>query len=314
MLKRIAQVLAAFACVATFNPASAAPYTITLMDYAPGVNSAGWDVNNAGVFVGTAVINDVNVSYIVNAGVTTTLSGPEGAISTSALGISDSGEVVGSYYKTADGLNIGYIYSAGVYTSFSLPGATTTELRGISPNGRYITGVAVLENGSSMSFVYDRVSLSLIPILHTVSRTTAQGVNNEGVVVGDYRTDVLLPRHSFVFDSKTGTLTDFASPSQSLSFRGINDSGEIDGFFADASGTHGFVGFVDSPFDIAGASLTGLEGNNDAGWLVGFYADDTGLEHAFLATKTVDEPATLSLICFAMGGLGASARRKSKRS
>jgi len=318
MMSRLSQMLAAIALAAGMSAAQASPYTITLMDLAGGTDSAGWDINNSGVFVGSATVAGQGVGYLVSGGVTTTLSGPAGAFGAGALGISDTGVVVGNYYTAVDGSsNSGFILVGGSYTTVTLAGATDTFVRGISPNGRYLAGYAQMSDGTFSSFVYDRNTSSFTTIVNSTALTIAQGVTNAGLVVGNRR---VIPaggpfpagRFSFTYDIGTGTLTDFSIPGGDIRYRGINESGLIDGFFIDVAGgaTHGFVGSAASfdVFDVAGASSTVLEGINNAGWLAGQYTDANGAVHAFLA-QPVSEPATLALVVVALGGLAFKRRR-----
>jgi probable HAF family extracellular repeat protein len=60
--------------------------------------------------------------------------------------------------------------------------------------------------------------------------------------------------------------------------RGINDAGQVVGFFSDGSGTHGFLldaqGFT--PIDVRGASSTEGRGINTDGQIVGDFTDSGG--------------------------------------
>src|SRR3954447_11281998 len=80
---------------------------------------------------------------------------------------------------------------------------------------------------------------------------------------------------------------------------GINDAGQIVGWFFDDTGTHGFLntGGSFTPIDVPGASLTAVEGINDAGQIVGQFFDSTG-QHGFLDTggsfTQIDVPGAFS--------------------
>ena len=80
----------------------------------------------------------------------------------------------------------------------------------------------------------------------------------------------------------------------STTAKGINNAGQIVGFFSDNKGQHGFLydGGTFSTIDVPGASLTNANGINDAGHIVG---DFTG--------SIVPEPG--SLVFFSVGLLGA---------
>src|ERR1700692_4239840 len=74
--------------------------------------------------------------FIYNNGTYTTLSDPLAVGPTSAYGINDAGQVVGSYF---DATSVhGYIYSNGNYTTLSFPGSTSTTLYGINNSGQIV--------------------------------------------------------------------------------------------------------------------------------------------------------------------------------
>ncbi|MBI3369002.1 MAG: PEP-CTERM sorting domain-containing protein [Burkholderiales bacterium] len=300
--------------------AQAATYSITVMD-APGATaSQGFDINNAGVFVGSASTGVDGFGYLISGGVTTTLTGPSGALGASALGISDGGVVVGSFYTThvpdpgggpdGQGPQTGYIFAGGSYTALAYPGATDTLLRGISPDGRYVTGYALVPGGTS-AFVYDRMTSSFTTVVDSSLLAIAQGVTTAGLVVGSHITTGPVMRYAFTYDTGTALLTDFQiAGALDTRYRGISEAGVIDGWFRDAAGVHGFIGSAAlyDAFDVPGALNTYLEGINDAGWLAGIYDDAAGVSHAFLA-RAVPEPAILLLLLAAIAGLAATRRR-----
>ncbi len=91
---------------------------------------------------------------------------------------------------------------------------------------------------------------------------------------------------------------------------GINDSGQVAGYYTDDIGVHGFVetagNYTTINDPLPGNENTYVLGINDAGQIVG---DDT--YGAFLATPTaVPEPGTLALLCSGVLSLGLIHRRK----
>src|SRR5919204_5126805 len=81
---------------------------------------------------------------------------------------------------------------------------------------------------------------------------------------------------------------------------GINDTGQIVGTYADASGVHGFLlsgGSYSTLDDPLAHQYTAAQGINGAGQIVGLYFSNTGLQtglHGFLYNKgvytTLDDP------------------------
>jgi uncharacterized membrane protein len=94
----------------------------------------------------------------------------------------------------------------------------------------------------------------------------------------------------------TGVLNTFAE--------GINDSGDIVGFYSVGTAIHGFLdsGGAFTPIDIpfADPGTSSAAGINDLGQIVGAYGKG-GQGHGFLADPAVvPEPASLLLLAFAL--------------
>lgn len=290
----------------------------------PGAHTTGlFDINDAGLMVGYASTGsgaaEVTQGFIYDGTSFTTLTGPAGALGSFALGISAAGTVVGSYFTTQSldvdgnvdtGPSTGFIFIGGLYVSLEVAGATDTFLRGISADGRYITGYYAFA-GKGIGFVLDTATSLLQHVSDPDSLLTIpQGIRN-GIVVGS---DVIdgspVTRPGFTYDIGTGTRTDvMIAGAQRTALRTIEDDGDIGGWFIDAAGdTHGFIGSIASHevIDFAGADATFVEGSNAAKTLVGNFSTATGVSGAFIATASqVPEPAawTLLLVAAAAAGL-----------
>jgi len=298
-----------------------ATYTLTEVTRAGFSVMALWDINNNGVMVGYSSTGagpaDLPSAFIYDGTNFVSLSGPAGAVSSTALGISDGGTVVGSFTTTALGPAQGYIYNGGSYTVFTVAGATETFLRGISPDGRYLSGYYSTATQQGVGFVYD----TLLGVFTTVSQpnslfTIAQGINSSGILAGsDTLSGPPTTRPGFLYDIATGTRTDLTiAAATRTALRSIDDAGLLAGWFIDGAGTHGFFGSVASfeQIDFMGADATFVEGSNNARFLVGQFAmGDTF--RAFIATP-VPEPGTLGLLALGLGALaGAQSRRRKSR-
>jgi hypothetical protein len=93
---------------------------------------------------------------------------------------------------------------------------------------------------------------------------------------------------------------------------GINNAGQISGYFQDAAGYHGFFnnGGVFSTIDVEGATATYAEGINNSGDIVGYYVDASGKTHGFLDTSlAAPEPSTMVLLPSALMFLALMLRR-----
>jgi len=83
-----------------------------------------------------------------------TLNDPLGANETDALGINDKGQIVGTYVDS-NGVEHGFLYSNGIYTTLNDPlaGSKGTVAFGINDKGQ-IVGYYFDSNGVEHSFLY----------------------------------------------------------------------------------------------------------------------------------------------------------------
>lgn len=192
--------------------AALAAYVVTTFEV-PGSSSTDiWDINDAGQFVGTA-FTDRQFGYLYAQGSLLRLDGPAGAEYVSALGISESTAVVGSFgdstrprqvinyvWDPANNTQVpelitvstqrGFVWQSGVYSPVDVPfaGAVGTTLRTISPDGRYVSGTYELESGSQLNgFVLDRSAGTFTALTWDAGFGIAQGINGAGQMVGDMR-------------------------------------------------------------------------------------------------------------------------------
>lgn len=314
--RRAAKQLTLILCTAFSGAASAvvAPgYTMSTRDVPGSTFTQAFDVDEAGTMVGATSIGGRGHGYLLTIdGAVTLIPGPAAALGAMATGLGAGGLVVGSYHSSTTldgegqvipGPQTGFLLDGGVYSDLALPGATDTHLRGVSPDGRYVTGYGAMATGGSDSFV----TIATSPAL-----TIAQGVTNAGTVVGN----LIVPgapiqRYGFSYRLPTGALETFQFAGViDTRFRGINGSGTLSGFYRDGAGSHGFVGLPEAfqTIEVVGALNTFVEGINDAGWLAGTYEDGAGVFHAFLAMP-VPEPGMGLLLAGGLGFLAARRRR-----
>ena len=291
--------------LAAVQPAEAA-WSVTSFDRAGASDSQLWGINDAGQFVGSDSLG----GYLVSGGLTTSLSGPAGATQVTPFAISNAGLVVGSWYG-ADNSEHGFLLQGGQYTNFdvAVPGALRTEIRHISLDGRWLTGIYVDGSGLQSGFVFDRTSSALQTVSTANAITFMQGANSAGVVVGN-----AAPGGGLVFDASTGGLQVFktvAGVGGAPRFRDINDAGLITGFAAQQA----IVGTLAGGFTalpVGGAAVSFGEGLNNVGQLVGTFTDANGFAHGFIASS-VPEPSSAAFLLAGLVLLGGARLSRLRR-
>ena len=203
-----------------------------------------------------------------------------GAFQTIPAGINNLDQIVGIGDLPIDA----FLYSGGGYTTFSFPGGTQTEAHGINDSGQ-IVGEYVA-GGAFHGFVNNVGSFSAINFPGAVGVTQAFDISDSGQIVGDFFDGT--EYHGFL--DSGGSFTPIAYPGAVCSngfscgtfATGINDNGQIVGYFGDPAGvTHGFLysngtfTIIDDPNVVCppqtatlgcGTFVTGI---NDSGQTVG---------------------------------------------
>jgi hypothetical protein len=315
------QVLAIVAVALLAGPMAAETSSISAFSRPGATATLLFDVNNHGILVGFSQTGptDFFQAFVFDGTSFTTLF-PPGALGSNATGVNDGGTVVGSYFDSTvtdefgnvlPGPQHGFIYEGGIYTTLDAPGAIATNPRGISPDGRYISGYYEIDAGFP-GFVYDRAGGTFTIVSKPNSLLTiAQGINSSGILVGS---DILIgpptTRPGFFYDIATNTRTDVTiAGALRTALRDIDDAGNVAGFFNDGASFHGFVGSVSSyeQIDYPGAAGTFIEGMNNAGVLVGnanIGDPSLGLSIAFVVTQDSDPAALLEELAADVTGVG----------
>jgi hypothetical protein len=258
---------------------AAAEWTVTVYDRAGANGTQLWGINDAGQFVGSDSLG----AYLVSGGSATPLSGPDGSVWTTPFAISNAGIVVGSWVG-ADTSEHGFLLQGGAYTSFDvdLPGVVRTELRHVSLDGQWLTGFYVDGSGNQSGFVFDRTLLALQTQSAANTITFMQGSTSAGLAVGSRSPGGGLIFDATT--GQLQEVKSIAGFGGAPRFRDINDAGLMTGFAAQQAIVGTLAGgFTALPMGGVAASFG--EGLNNVGQVVGYFTDASGVTHGFIASS-----------------------------
>jgi len=296
--------------------ARAGAYLFTNFDGPPD-NTGGTTVNginNLGQAVGfSTAANGAFNNFVRNVDASFTALSFTGSAEAMANGLNSSGQVVGGLGSTA------FFLTNGGNTVIPLPsvtGMTTAEAAfGINDRGTIVGQYTDSATGTSPGFVYAQGNFTTLNPVANDAQVFAQGINNNGLVIGFYNTDGAHD-HGFLFNTNTSSYTLLSDPNVAnlflTQFLGINDHNEAVGYYQTNDGSqHGFLyniatssyTFMDDPNSAtSGVSITQITGIDNAGEIAGFYVDSqSGLQRGFVANQAVPEPSSVVL-----GTMGAT--------
>jgi hypothetical protein len=199
-------------------------------------------INNAGVVCGTFVTGGVMTrdhGFFFD-GTTYTQYDVPGAVHTDITGENDAGDFTGFYY---DGSSfIGFVNIGGVLTTFSVAPNIDTYPQAINNLGQIVGYFGSPYQG----FFRDADGTLTFPINYPLSTSTEiYGLNDRGLIVGTFEA-ADLNLHGFVRTAGNHFIP-YDYPDEQFNFtvfRGINNSGVINGF-AQGEGNRGSLfGFI----------------------------------------------------------------------
>lgn len=223
------------------------------------------------------------------------------------LGINDHGRIAGYFGSGADAAhpNKGYTvsrpYAQANFTNENFPGSVQTQVVGINNHGTTV-GFYVDAAGANIGFVrrfgvFTSVINPATPAHGGVNQLL--GLNNEGMAAGFYN-DAGGASHGYTYKFTTMTFSPVTLPvaADSVTATGINDEGDISGFYTIGKTTNGFVleenhhGFT--KIQLGAGTNTQALGINEDGVVVGSFVDGAGAMHGFVwsdgRTRQIDDP------------------------
>jgi hypothetical protein len=203
---------------------------------ANGINSGGTIVGSSG---GDAFYLSSGTSGFLPFATGTTTS-------ETAFGINDHNTIVGQFVDSGTGTTPGFVYSAGGTFTILNPVANTavTNAQSINNNG-IVAGFYSVDGVHQHGFLYNtntgQYTLAPDPSQPNLVLVQFLGINDQGIVTG-YWQDAAGNQHGLLYNINTQTYTFLDDPNADLSagvqitqITGINDSGEIEGFYVNSA-------------------------------------------------------------------------------
>jgi len=255
------------------------------------------------------------------------------SIQTQALGISDAGQIVGSYIRAHD-RQYGFLYSGGNFTTVD---ALSSGYFGTTPAGINDSGVVVgyahpanqppfVVGDYETGFIYNNGIFQFADQGAPSNRVFFDDINNNNAIAGTYTNLSAVMTHAppvvgTAFVYQNGSYQTFG-PQGDVQAYGINDAGQVVGQFSTVTGIigggftfgpkHGFLydNGIFSTFDAPNASGTTASDINNNHEIVGHFQSATdGGTHGFAYDPgtglwtTIDVPGAIATFVYAVNDL-----------
>jgi uncharacterized membrane protein len=224
-----------------------------------------------------------------------TLDDPKDPTFNQLLGINDHGRIAGYFGSGADAAhpNRGY-QIRGSYLRFvdeNVPRSVQTQVVGI--NNRGVTaGFFVDKAGANVGFVYSAGRFTAVANPLTAPAAPFNqllGINDHGIAVGFYN-DAAGTAHGYTYDTRHRSFHPVMLPvaADAVTATGINNDGDVSGFYVTGKATRGFVLERNGRFhrlSFGAGTNTQALGVNDADQAVGSFVDAAGAMHGFVWSR-----------------------------
>jgi hypothetical protein len=224
------------------------------------------------------------------------VSDPADARFTQALGVNDSGTVVGYYGGGAEvghpnhGFEVPRPYRAKDFVGRDVPETAQTQDIGINRQGVQV-GFFVANDGATVGFVRADGDVRAVRNPRSAGHPSVDqllGINARGIAAG-YYDDNQGHAHGYLYDVCHQSFRSIKLPvkADEVQATGVNDAGAVSGFYTRGKVTRGFV-LKDGRFTslhLGSDTETQALGIDDAGDVVGSFVDRRGHTHGFVSSK-----------------------------
>jgi len=233
------------------------------------------------------------------------------ATATSITGISDRGDIVGSYTDSNKKTH-GFLLSDGVFTTIDVREAGNTMARGINARGDIVGSYQIIPptklGGDIHGFLLRDGALTTFTHPDHLN-TIPQRISAKGVIVGCYHdADTMGSMHGMQLTAEGFSAIDVPASMNN----GTSPGGKrIAGMYTDMMNhTHGYLikRGVFNPFDVPGSVFTAAWDMNPSGEIVGVYTDAANITHGFLRAgedyRSIDFPGATRTRAFGINAHG----------
>jgi probable HAF family extracellular repeat protein len=223
------------------------------------------------------------------------------------IALNNSGVVVGSGYSAYPLQNAhAFVYENGQIRDLGTLGGSSASANAIN-NAGAIVGSSTTANGVTRAFLYTNGVMAQLPI---VGSATAQQINDDGVIVGEWG----YPRQDafWIYDHGVVTVVEVAG-AYNLHVKGLNNAGQIAGTHFTDEGNKSWI-YDEGEFhyladlaDVPGYQLYGIMDFNDRGELL-IDADGPDATVVTVLLSPVPEPTTYAMLAIGAGIIVARRR------
>lgn len=263
-------------------------YDFTVIDVPESSYTGAYGINDRGEIVGASYTDAYDSpglhGFLLSQDAFTRIDGPACSVpyspdpQTLVYGINNLSQAVG-VSNPCGSESHGFLWVDGILTTFDIPGSPITEFHGINDRGQ-IVGYNSDAGGIPHGFLLSEGTVTELIDPNSADVPIPFGINNRGDIVGSQGT------HGFLLSG--GRFTSIEVPgSRFTDVRGINDRGQIVGFYLSVASQYHLFLYKDGKFTLiplpeGSSPMAG--GINNEGEIVGSYSDTRMNTHGFKLT------------------------------